>query len=124
MRADLGLVDERIKSGVTKQRSNTMDKHGRAAMHSAWPTMSNPTFRPGKILPPCSKSLVQGINMTAPPGQKPVKARTVEDGLRSVGQAYARLPPLDPHKDAYDSIDLGSNARSRRTRRMMLRRNA
>jgi hypothetical protein len=27
LRSDLGLVDERIKDGVTKQRSNAMEKH-------------------------------------------------------------------------------------------------
>jgi hypothetical protein len=39
----------------------------RTGMNSAWPTMSIPTFRPGKIWSRCSKSLAKGIEMDACP---------------------------------------------------------
>jgi hypothetical protein len=39
------------------------------------------------------------------PRHKPVKARTVEDGIRAVGQAHARLGAPDPRKDAHGGID-------------------
>jgi hypothetical protein len=79
---------------------------GLAGMHSAWPTISIPTFPPGKILSPCSKSSVKDIEMDAcPPRHKPIKARTVEDGPRAVGQAHTRLGGPDPRKDSNGSID-------------------
>jgi hypothetical protein len=65
-----------------------------------------PTFRPGKILSPCSKSLVKGIGLDAcPPLHKPIKDRTVEDGLCAVGQAHTRLGAPDPRKDSHGGID-------------------
>jgi hypothetical protein len=39
------------------------------------------------------------------PRHRPVKARTVEDGLRAVGQAHARLGGPDPRKDSHGGID-------------------
>jgi hypothetical protein len=43
---------------------------GLTGMHSAWPTMPIPIFRPGKLLSPCYKSSVKGIEMDAcPPPQ-------------------------------------------------------
>jgi hypothetical protein len=38
------------------------------------------------------------------PFHKPVKARTVEDGLRAVGQAHARLGAPDLRKDLHGGI--------------------
>jgi hypothetical protein len=38
--------------------------------------------------------------------RKHVKSRTVEDGIRAVGQAHARLGSLDPRKDARGGIYL------------------
>jgi hypothetical protein len=72
-------------------------------MISAWTTMSTP-----KILPPCSKSLVKGIEMAVcppPPRHNPIKARTVEDGIRAVVQAFTQLGAPCPRKDAHGSID-------------------
>jgi hypothetical protein len=39
------------------------------------------------------------------PLKKSVKARTVEDALRAVGQAHARLGGPDPRKDNFGAID-------------------
>jgi hypothetical protein len=39
------------------------------------------------------------------PLKKPAKYRTVEDALRAVGQAHARLGALDPRKDGHGGID-------------------
>jgi hypothetical protein len=39
-----------------------------------------------------------------PPHHKPSKARTVEDGIRAVGQAHARLGSPDPRRDAHGGI--------------------
>jgi hypothetical protein len=39
------------------------------------------------------------------PLKNPVKARTVEDALRAVGQAHARLGPPDPRRDTFGGID-------------------
>jgi hypothetical protein len=68
--------------------------------------MSTPTFPPGKIPSLCSKFSANDIEMDGcPPRHKPVKARTVEDGLRAVGQAHARLGAPDPRKDSHGGID-------------------
>jgi hypothetical protein len=39
------------------------------------------------------------------PLKNPVKARTVEDALRAVGQAHARLGAPDPRRDTFGGID-------------------
>jgi hypothetical protein len=39
------------------------------------------------------------------PCKKPIRARTVEDGLRVVGQVHATLWALDPRKDTHSGID-------------------
>jgi hypothetical protein len=58
------------------------------------------------------------------PRNKPAKARTVEDGLRAVGQEYARLGARTRAMMHTEVYIFGSNARARRIRKMMLRRNA
>jgi hypothetical protein len=44
------------------------------------------------------------------PRHNPVKARTVEDGLRAVGQAHARLGGPDPRKDSHGGHKLSDPA--------------
>jgi hypothetical protein len=39
------------------------------------------------------------------PLKQPVKARTVEDAIRAVGQAYAQLGGADPRRDTFWGID-------------------
>jgi hypothetical protein len=39
------------------------------------------------------------------PRHNPIKARTVEEGLRAVGQAHDRLGVPDPRKDSHGGID-------------------
>jgi hypothetical protein len=86
--------------------------------------MAIPTFPPGKILCPCSKSSVKDIEMVGcPPRHQPIKARTVEDGLRAVGQAYARLGAPDPRKDSHGGIDFWIQRQIKAYGNMMHHRN-
>jgi hypothetical protein len=106
MRADLSRVDERIKAGVTTQRSKAMDKHwGRweefCLTHHVDPHLSTWDY-PVPMLQVFGERYRDG---RLPPRNNPIKDRTVEDGIRAVGQAFARLGPPDPRKDAHGGID-------------------
>jgi hypothetical protein len=106
MRIDLGIVDERIKSGVTAQRAKAMDNHWTrwdafCVAHNIDPYLRTWTD-PVPILQVFGKRYRDG---RLAPLKKSVKARTVEDALRAVGQAHARLGAPDPCKDNFGAID-------------------
>jgi hypothetical protein len=105
MCADLGLVDKYIKDGVTKQHANTMDKHWSrwdafCLAHHVDSYLSTWAY-PVPLLQVFGERYRDG---RLSPCHKPVKARAVEDGLRAVGQAYARLGAADPRKDVHGGI--------------------
>jgi hypothetical protein len=106
LRSNLGLVDERIKAGVTKQRSNAMDKHWSrwdafCLAHNVDPYLS--TWEDPVTMLQVFGERYRDCRLV--PRHKPFKYRTVEDGLRAVGQAHARLGALDPRKDSHSGID-------------------
>jgi hypothetical protein len=106
MRIDLGIVDERIKSGVTAQRSKAMDNHWTrwdafCVAHNIDPYLQTWTD-PVPILQVFGERYRNG-RLT--PLKHSVKALTVEDALRVVGQAHARLGGPDPRKDNFGAID-------------------
>jgi hypothetical protein len=79
---------------------------GPAGAHSAWSTILNRTSEAGRTLCPLSKSLESATEtVDCPPLKNAVKARTVEDALRAIGQAHARLGAPDPRKDSHGGID-------------------
>jgi hypothetical protein len=67
--------------------------------------MWTPSSKPGQIRSPSSKTLVKDTEIKVGSPQKNIRARTVEDGLRVVGQAHARLRAPDPRKDSHWGID-------------------
>jgi hypothetical protein len=92
MRIYLGIVGERIKSAVTAQRAKSMDNqwtHWDAfcVAHNIDPYLRTWTD-PIPILQVFGERYRDG---RLPPLKKSVKARTVEEALRAVGQAHARL---------------------------------
>jgi hypothetical protein len=102
---DLGLVDERIRSGVTSQRAKAMDNYWSrwdsfCMAHNIDPYLRN-WADPVPILQVFGERYRDGRLV---PLKKPVKSRTVEDALRAVGQAHARLGALDPRKDGHGGI--------------------
>jgi hypothetical protein len=106
MRIDLGIVDERIKSGVTAQRAKAMDNHWSrwdafCVAHNIYPYLRTWTD-PVPILQVSGEQYRDG---RLAPLKQSVKARTVEDSLRVVGQAHARLGGPDPRKDNFGAID-------------------
>jgi hypothetical protein len=106
LRVDLGVVDERIKSSVTAQRSKAMDNHWThwdafCVAHNIEPYLRTWTD-PVPILQVFGERYRDG---RLAPLKNPVKARTVEDALRAVGQAHARLGGPDPRKDNFGGID-------------------
>jgi hypothetical protein len=99
LRSDLSLVDERIRAGVTKQRSNAMEKHWSrwdafCLTHNVDPYLST-WGDPVPMLQVFGERYRDG---RLAPRHKPVKARTV-------GQAHARLGGPDPRKDSQGGID-------------------
>jgi hypothetical protein len=103
---NIGLADERIRSGVTPQRANAMDNHWSrwdsfCMEHNIDPYLQNWTD-PLPILQVFGERYRDGRLV---PLKKTVKSRTVEDALRAVDQAHARLGALDPRKDGHGGID-------------------
>jgi hypothetical protein len=78
---------------------------GADGTHCVWNTTLIRTSGTGLIRSPSFKSLASNIGMDDPPLKKPVKSRTVEDALRAMGQAHARLGALDPRKYGHGGID-------------------
>jgi hypothetical protein len=86
LRADLSLVDERIKAGVTTQRSKAIDKHWDrweefCLAHHVDPYLST-WDDPVPMLQVFGERYRDG---RLAPRNNPVKARAVEDGIRAVG---------------------------------------
>jgi hypothetical protein len=106
MRIDLGIIDERIKSGVNAQRAKAMENHWTrwdafCVAHNIDPYLRTWTD-PVPMLQVFGKRYRDG---RLAPLKQSVKARTVEDALRAVGQAHARLGGADPRKDNFGAID-------------------
>jgi hypothetical protein len=79
---------------------------GPVGTHSAWSTILTRTSETGRTLCPLSKSLASATEtIDCPPLKNAVKARTVEDALREIGQAHAQLGAPDPRKDSHGGID-------------------
>jgi hypothetical protein len=79
---------------------------GHYGVHSALPTILTPTFQPAKDPVPMLQVFGERYRdgRLHPPHHKPVKARTVEDGIHALGQVHVRLGGLDPRKDAHVGI--------------------
>jgi hypothetical protein len=106
LRVDLGVVDERIKSGVTAQRGKAMDNRWTrwdafCVAHNIDPFLKT-WADPVPILQVFGEWYRDG---RLAPLKNPVKARTVEDAIRAVGQAHARLGGPDPRRDTFGGID-------------------
>jgi hypothetical protein len=106
LRIDLGVVDKKIKSGVTAQRAKAMNNNGIrwdifCVAHNIDPYLRT-WADPVPILQVFGERYRDG-RLT--PLKNPIKARTVEDALRAVGQAHARLGDPDPRKDTFGGID-------------------
>jgi hypothetical protein len=106
LRTDLGTVDERIRSGVTHQRAKAMDNHWSrwdafCLEHNIDPYLRN-WADPVPIIQVFGERYRDG---RLAPLKNAVKARTVEDALRAIGQAHARLGAPDPRKDSHGGID-------------------
>jgi hypothetical protein len=63
---------------------------GRPGTHSAWPTMSTPTFTPGKTQSLCSKSSANGI---ATEGCPPATSPSTLEQWRTASAQWARRTP-------------------------------
>jgi hypothetical protein len=104
--SDLSTVQATVRAGVVPTRAAASDRHW-----ENWATFClEHTFDP----------YLRGIRDPVPilqvwatryrdgrlaPGGKPVRSGTVEDALRSVGQAFARLGAHDIRKDATGALD-------------------
>jgi hypothetical protein len=106
LRADLGTIDERIRSGVTNKRANAMDKHWGRCEQFCLDNNVDPYLQtwddPIPIIQVFGERYRDG---RLAPLQNAIKARTAEDALRAVGQAHARLGAPDPRKDHHGGID-------------------
>jgi hypothetical protein len=106
LRVYLGVVDERIKSGVTAQRAKAMDNHWTrwdafCVMHNIDPFLKT-WADPVPILQVFGERYRYG-RLT--PLKNPIKVRTLEDALRAVVQAHTRLGAPDPRRDTFGGID-------------------
>jgi hypothetical protein len=106
LRADLRTVDEKIKAGVTLQRSKAQDKHWERWDEFCLESGIDPFLRtwddPVPILQVFGQRYRDG---RIAPRHNAVRARTVEDALRAIGQAFARVGSPDVRKNVYGDID-------------------
>jgi hypothetical protein len=105
-RADLRLVEEKNKYGVTAQRSKAQDKHWERWDVFCIENRINPFLRawydPIPVLQVFGQRYRDG---RISPSSKCVQSHTVEDTLREVGQMFARLGGADARKDFSGEID-------------------
>jgi len=104
--ADLSAVQEAIRTGITSKCANALDSRWErwdefCSEHGLDPFLRQHTD-PVPILQVFGQRHRDGRNT---PRGKPVKARTVEDALRAVGQKFASVGAADLRKDAHGTID-------------------
>jgi hypothetical protein len=105
-RADLRIVDEKIRLGVTSKRAKAADAHwGRwetfCLANNIDPFMRN-IEDPVPILQVFAQRYRDG---RIAPRKNAVRSDTVSDAIRAVGQTFSRLGAKDIRKDAYGEID-------------------
>jgi hypothetical protein len=105
-RADFGLVQEAIRTGVTSRRASAHDHHWNRWDEFCSAHQIDPFLRqyddPLPILQIFAQRYRDG--RIAPSGRQ-VAARTVEDAIRAVAQAHTVLGAKDPRKDNFGKID-------------------
>jgi hypothetical protein len=103
---DIGTVDDRIRAGVTAQRAKEMENHWTRWYAFCLEIGVDPFMRrwedPVPLLQVFGERYRDG---RIAPRQNAVRARTVEDALRAIGQTFARLGSLDIRKYAFGDID-------------------
>ena len=106
LRADLGLVQAAVRSGVVPGRASAADRHWQIWVTFATSLSIDPwlcdVVDPIPILQVFAARYRDG---RLAPCKGPVRSRTVEDAVRSVGQAFARMGSKDIRKDALGGID-------------------
>ena len=106
LRADLGLVQASIRAGVCPKRASAHDRHWAlwqefCDTHSFDPFLRNFT----DAVPILQVFGQQYRDGRIAPSQDSVRARTVEDALRAVGQTMASLGSKDLRRDSSGRID-------------------
>jgi hypothetical protein len=105
-RADLRTVDNKIKAGVTLRRSKAQDKYWERWDEFCLENGIDPFLRawddPVPILQVFGQRYRDG---RIAPRNNAVRAQTVEDALRAIGQAFAWVGSPDVRKNIYGDID-------------------
>ncbi len=105
-RSDLGLVAQAVRSGVVSSRARAADKQWDRwvdfCQEQGWDPWLYEFEAPVPILQVFAARYRDG--RIAPSGN-PVRSRTVEDALRSVGQTFASMGSQDIRKNQVGGID-------------------
>jgi hypothetical protein len=106
LRADLSLVQHTIRTGVVSSRATAADNHWTRWTNFCIANQLDPLLC--NVADPIPFLQIWGARYrdgrAAPSGQ-PVRAGTVEDALRAVGQTFASLGAKDIRKDSVGNID-------------------
>ena len=106
LRADLGLVQAAVRSGVIPGRASAADRHWQIWVTFATSLSIDPwLFDVVDPIPILQVFAARYRDGRLAPRKGPVRSRMVEDAIRSVGQAFARMGAKDIHKDALGGID-------------------
>ena len=106
LRADLGLVNQAVRAGVVPGRAAAADRHWQQWLAFAASVNVDPWLH--SVLDPIPLLQVFAARYRdgrLAPSHGPVRSRTVEDAVRSVGQTFARVGAKDVRKDALGGID-------------------
>ena len=105
-RRDLSAAQDHVASGISAARSNAADTHWRQWSRFCNQILVDPLLQaiddPVLLLQVFAQRYRSGS--LAPRG-KPVRSRTVEDALRSIGQTFSGLGAADPRLIQHGKID-------------------
>ncbi|KAI2499708.1 hypothetical protein MHU86_14789 [Fragilaria crotonensis] len=103
--ADWGAVLQATKRRVSPQRVTAASSSWHLWVHFCHSLRIDPDNLPRDPVPLLQIFAQRLRDGTIAPGRKPVRARTVEDALRAVGQAYAGMGALDPRLSSHGQLD-------------------
>ena len=106
-RADLGLVQDAMRSGVVASKASAADRQFQRWLEFCASHSVDPWFSQGDDpVPYLQVFAARYRDGRIAPGGHPVRSGTVSDALRDVGQAYQRMGAPDPRFNSLGRMDL------------------
>jgi hypothetical protein len=103
---DYGLAQQDVKAGVVSSRAQGAEGHWKTWLAYCSELGINPTLQEFQDPIPILQVFIRRYRIgEIAPSKRQVRSRTVEDALRSVGQAFATVGSPDPRLNSQGNID-------------------